>query len=124
MRVDSLKELSDMRQKMLREMILIGSTRNFEQDPEFGVIVMSEVANRALGSGINDPQTAVDVVHRLGALLMPAQVAFQNAEDNLRYDRLWVKPVSQDRLYQSSIDVIAREGGDIPEVHDALRFIH
>lgn len=120
LRVDGLKAPSDMRQKMLREMVLLGSARSFEQDPEFGLIVMSEVANRALSSGINDPQTAVDVVHRLGAVLLPIDTTPQDPEDALCNDRLWLKEVKLDAFFKSSFDMIAREGGEIPKVRDAL----
>ncbi|SFC67558.1 DUF2254 domain-containing protein [Salipiger profundus] len=47
----------------------IGSIRTPEQDSRFGIVVLSEVAARALSPGINDPGTAIDVIHRLTRLL-------------------------------------------------------
>lgn len=120
LRVDGLKAPTEMRQRMLREMVLIGSARSFEQDAEFGLIVMSEVATRALSSGVNDPQTAVDVVHRLGAVLLPVDGSAQDPEDALCHDRLWHQAINRDDFFKSSFDVIAREGGEIPEVRAAL----
>lgn len=120
MRIDSLKEIGEVRQSILKNAVLIDSSRSFDQDPEFGVIVMTEIGNRALSSGVNDPQTAVDVVYRLGATLMSgAEEA--GAENEIMFDRLWFRPVSSSALFTSSFDVIAREGGDLPEVKRALR---
>ncbi|MGD9663836.1 MAG: DUF2254 domain-containing protein [Novosphingobium sp.] len=47
--------------------IELGSTRTPEQDPQFLIDELVEIALRALSPGINDPFTAITAVHWLGA---------------------------------------------------------
>ncbi len=42
----------------------IDNERSFEQDPRFGLVVLGEIASRALSPAINDPGTAIDVIGR------------------------------------------------------------
>ncbi len=56
-------------QAALARAISIGDSRSIEQDLEFAVRQMVEVALRALSPGINDPFTAVAVLDRLGAAM-------------------------------------------------------
>lgn len=51
------------------DFITFGRERTMEQDPRFGLVVLSEIAARAMSPGVNDPGTAIDVVHRLKKLL-------------------------------------------------------
>lgn len=48
----------------LREAFTIGETRSFDQDPRFGLSVLTEIASRALSPAVNDPGTAIDVLGR------------------------------------------------------------
>ena len=45
----------------VRDAFVVGDARSFDQDPRFGMIVLGEIASRALSPGINDPGTAIDV---------------------------------------------------------------
>lgn len=54
----------------VRDAFTIGDTRDFQQDPRFGLIVLSEVASHALSPAINDPGTAIDVISRVVRLLL------------------------------------------------------
>jgi uncharacterized membrane protein len=45
----------------LRDAFTIGLERSFSQDTRFGLIVMGQIASKALSPGINDPGTAIDV---------------------------------------------------------------
>ena len=51
----------------VRKAFSIGETRSFDQDPRFGLAVMSEIASRALSPAMNDPGTAIDVIGRTHA---------------------------------------------------------
>ncbi len=42
--------------------VVVGKERTFQQDPRYGFVVLSEIALRALSSGVNDPGTAISVV--------------------------------------------------------------
>lgn len=41
---------------------LIGDERTFDDDPRFGLVVLSEIASRALSPAVNDPGTAIDII--------------------------------------------------------------
>lgn len=45
---------------------VIGANRSFDEDPRFGLIVLSEIAARALSPAVNDPGTARSLVSFLG----------------------------------------------------------
>ncbi len=47
----------------------LGKGRSLEQDPEFGVRQLVDIAERALSPGINDPTTAVEVLDELHRIL-------------------------------------------------------
>jgi uncharacterized membrane protein len=47
----------------------VTAERSFDEDPRYGLIVLAEIASRALSPGINDPGTAIGIVVRLQRLL-------------------------------------------------------
>ena len=51
------------------EAIAIGDTRTMQQDAQFGIIQLTDIAVRALSPGINDPTTACEIVVHLGVVL-------------------------------------------------------
>lgn len=53
---------SEKSQKLLREAFSLGESRAFDQDLFYGMIVLGEVASKALSPGINDPGTAIEVL--------------------------------------------------------------
>ncbi|AQT74812.1 DUF2254 domain-containing protein [Streptomyces sp. fd1-xmd] len=50
-------------------LIAFGSERTIEQDPAFALRVLVDIAVRALSPAVNDPTTAVQVLHRIEAFL-------------------------------------------------------
>ncbi|MGR3805563.1 DUF2254 domain-containing protein [Marinibacterium profundimaris] len=112
----------------LRSGFRITSNRLFEQDPRLAVIVLTEVASRALSPGINDPQTAVDVVHRLSAVLMDCapkpgaegQEDPAGDKDRIVNTRLYMAPTEPDVFFRTSLEIIARDGADRAEVREAI----
>jgi uncharacterized membrane protein len=61
--------VSDELASKLRSAFTIKNARSFDQDPRFGLVVLSEIASRALSSSVNDPGTAIDVIGRLQRVL-------------------------------------------------------
>lgn len=53
----------------LCEAFAIGADRDYAQDPRFGLVVMSEIATRALPPTTNDSGTSIGVIGRLVGLL-------------------------------------------------------
>ncbi len=58
----------ECRSSML-EAVAVGDSRTMQQDIEFGVIQLTDIAVRALSPGINDPSTASDVIVHLGNVM-------------------------------------------------------
>lgn len=46
----------------IRNCFIIDSDRSFNQDPRFGLSVLSEIAQRAMSPAVNDPGTAIQIV--------------------------------------------------------------
>lgn len=56
-------------EKSINNFYSLGASRTSEQDLDFAIQKMVEVALRAISPGINDPNTANDIIVRLGRLL-------------------------------------------------------
>jgi uncharacterized membrane protein len=54
----------------VREAFVVGPERTFEQDPGYGLIVLAEIAQRALSPAVNDPGTAIAVLGSQTRLLI------------------------------------------------------
>ena len=54
---------------VLLNAIAIGDSRTMQQDVEFGLIQLTDIAVRALSPGVNDPSTASDVIVHLGSVM-------------------------------------------------------
>jgi len=90
----------------------IDAVRSFDQDARFALLVLSEIASRALSPGLNDPGTAIDVIGRLERLLAECDPA----DSEVRYPRLWAAPVRVEDLVSDAFDAIARDGAGMVEV--------
>ena len=62
-------ELDDAQAGSLRNAVVIGESRTMQQDVGFGILRLVDIALRALSPGINDPNTANEVIVRLGEVL-------------------------------------------------------
>lgn len=78
------KEDDGIAEKVSRQLI-IGRTRTSQQDFEFSIFQMVEIAGRALSPGVNDPFTAIACIDNLSATLCNlAQVQFPS---KYRFDK-------------------------------------
>lgn len=57
-----LDDLSDIDASRIAQAFLLGDVRQFDEDPRFGLIVLSEIASRALFLAVNDPGTAIVII--------------------------------------------------------------
>ncbi|MGN6097422.1 MAG: DUF2254 domain-containing protein [Bosea sp. (in: a-proteobacteria)] len=99
----------------IRDAFIIGDRRSFSQDPRFGLIVLSEIASRALSPAVNDPGTAIDVLATLARLL--TRPAPEEAPEPLA--NVHVPVLAPRSLIEDCIVPIARDGAGMIEV--ALR---
>lgn len=106
----------------IAEAFTIGSERNFDQDPRFGLIVLSEIASRALSPAVNDPGTAIDVTGRLVRLLtLWAQGADLRPEDEVRHPHVHVPPLRTADLFEDAFLGLGRDGAGLVEVQLRLQ---
>lgn len=95
----------------------IGGERLFDDDPRFGLVVLSEIAGRALSPAINDPGTAIDIIGTLVRIFTLWPRAEEDREPPAPvYDRVEVPGISVRDLFDDAFTAIARDGAGIIEV--------
>lgn len=97
----------------------VASSRDFDQDPRFGLLVMAEIGSRALSPGINDPGTAIDMIARITALL--ALWSEDAPQDEVRYPHVHVAQIETADLFEDAFSAIARDGAGVIEVQVRLQ---
>ena len=104
-----------------RKAFAIAGERSFDQDPRFGLAVLTEIALRALSPAMNDPGTAIDVIGRSTRLLsLWAKGPSPEAEARPpAYPRVHVPPLTSDDLFEDAFMLVSRDGAGMIEV--ALR---
>lgn len=106
----------------MRRAFAIGHERSFDQDPRFGLAVLSEIASRALSPGINDSGTAIDVIGRNARLLtLWAQGSQTQEPETKRHERIFVPALTCDDLFDDAFRLIARDGAAQIEVQLRLQ---
>ena len=55
--------------------LVVGATRTMQQDIDFGLRQLNDIALRALSPAVNDPTTAIEVILRVGTVLRPLLMA-------------------------------------------------
>ena len=97
----------------------LGSVRTFDFDPRFGLMVLAEIASRALSPGINDSGTAIDTIGRATRLL--SQWATTPREDEDGGAQVWFPELSPADLLQDFFAPVARDGAGIFSVQVRLQ---
>jgi uncharacterized membrane protein len=110
--------LSDETTSHMRKAFTVESARTFAQDPRFGLLVLSEIASRALSPSVNDPGTAIDVLGRLVRVLSNWN---RPANREPTHPRLHVPPVRPAEMLEDAFQPIARDGASLVEVQVRLQ---
>ncbi len=84
MMVSKANRLSETATEELLAAFDLGPTRTLQQDIEFGVLQIVDVALRAISPAVNDPTTAINCVDQLSRILI--RFASRQAPDDLLYD--------------------------------------
>lgn len=103
----------------LRRAVTIGNERDFDQDPRFGLVVLSETAQRALSPAVNDPGTAIDVIGRATRLLSRWAEPIEQQEP--QFPRVLVPALTAEDLFEDAFMTIARDGAAQVEVQLRLQ---
>ena len=99
-----------------RSAFAVGGSRSYDQDPRFGLIVLGEIAAKALSPGVNDPGTAVQVIGAGVRLLdLWLEPSGEDGPDATPCSRILAPPVAEADLLEDIFGPIARYGaGDVP----------
>lgn len=110
-------------EKRIAQAFVIDGERSFNQDPRFGMIVLSEIASRALSPAVNDPGTAIDVIGtsvRILSLWGDSSVSVDE-EYEPKYKRVHVAPLAYQDLFEDVFLPVARDGAGVREVHFSIQ---
>lgn len=100
----------------LREAFVIGHERTDVQDPRYGLIVLCEIAQRALSPAVNDPGTAIVVATAITRVLVGSCDAAEKDAAPLDAPGLTIARVDPDDFIADTFDRIARDGASMLEI--------
>ncbi len=115
-------EFNEALLKQIRTAFSVGTERSFDQDPGFGINVLTEIASRALSNAINDPGTAVDIVNRSIRILSKLKPYYLPEDDSdlIIYKYVRVPGLSIGQMLDDLYLPIARDGSANIEVIIAI----
>ncbi len=109
LRVSHEDRIDAMRADELLGAFDIGPTRTLQQDVEFGVIQIVDIALRAISPAVNDPSTAISCIDQLSRILIrwlgrapPASLLF----DPPHVPRVFVPWISVDGMFDTAFEQI------------------
>lgn len=111
-------EPTDKQVRKIRSTFTCAKTRTFDQDPNFGLVVLSEIASRALSPAVNDPGSAIAVIGRLVRILSEWKTPVPG---DVSYPRIHVRGLSVKDLIDDAFRPIARDGAALVEVQIHLQ---
>lgn len=96
---------------------VIGGSRVFDQDPRFGLVVLSEIASRALSPAVNDPGTAIAVTGTLVRLFVMWNECGKTGDvPTVLFDRVAVPELPMAGMFDDAFTGTARDGAGTIEV--------
>lgn len=107
--------ISTEEEHIIRDAFSIRDDRSFDQDPDYGLIVLSEIASRALSPALNDPGTAIDVIGT-AVRVLALWVAPGEKKTEILFPRVHVPAIDTENLFKDIFMPIARDGAHIIEV--------
>ncbi len=106
----------------IEEAYTVGNERSFDQDPRFGLSVLTEIGSRALSPALNDSGTAIDIIGRLTRVLMAWAGRDRGiAADHILYQRVYVPPLRDEDLLDDAFRPLIRDGVALLEIQLRLQ---
>lgn len=93
----------------------VAAERSIDQDPRYGMIILAEVASRALSPGMNDPGTAIGVISRIERLLAAWAEPLDGAPE-VEFPHVAAPPITAEDMCQDAFGPLARDGAPVYEV--------
>ena len=108
---------------LVRAAVITGPARTMQQDIDFGLRQLSDIALRALSPAVNDPTTAIEAVLRIGSIMRPlvlAELPQQSVRDQA--GRILLTPFDLDHseYVAHAFDQIRLYGAAHPQVLTAV----
>lgn len=115
-------ELNQLADKTIVDAFQIGRERLFDFDPRFGLVVLSEIACRALSPAVNDPGTAINIISVLTRLFTDWAKPLENKDIcPIVYNRIEVPELKLADMFDDAFTSIARDGAGSVEVATMLQ---
>ncbi len=115
--LDTEEDPDDKLARRIANAFVIGENRTFDVDPRFGLIVLSEIAARALSPAVNDPGTAIVIIGRFVRLFSAwAEPVEEDESTKEIYDRVIVPTLELAEMFDDAFTAIARDGAGTVEV--------
>ncbi|MDP3526212.1 MAG: DUF2254 family protein [Hoeflea sp.] len=108
--------LDDAAKRRISAAIRIGKSRHRSEDPVLALKTLSEIGDRALSPGINDPGTANDILDALVQVFADAASASAETGTARQHPRVLVPIVEPEVLLTAAFEQIARDGAGFVEV--------
>jgi len=109
------KSLDDATCNKLRNTFLLGAERTAEQDVEYAIHQLVEIAVRALSPGVNDPFTALACIDYLGSVIcriIYREFPSKHLLDDDQNILITLKTVNFDGIVNAAFDQIRQHGRD------------
>ncbi|WP_254775193.1 DUF2254 domain-containing protein [Pseudoxanthomonas sp. GM95] len=100
----------------------LGDTRIIENDPRYGLVVLTEIAQRAMSPAVNDPGTCIDVIGTCVRLLNGwAEKRARGEPAEVRFPRVHMAPLAEADMFDDIFPPISRDAAASLEVNIRLQ---
>jgi len=115
-------EVSEETRGLLLATLSCSDARAIDDDPRYGLVILSEVGQRAMSASINDPGTCIDVIGTCVRLLHRwAELRQDATHAEVRYPHVHVAPLQASDLFDDVFTPIARDAAGSLEVNIRLQ---
>ncbi len=113
--VHGAKNPDDEFLKRVHSAFEIGDSRRIEMDPRFGLILLAEIADRALSPAVNDPGTAIAVLG-IQIRLLETWHRHYSTQQEVEFGNVEIPELDPEDLLDDAITPISRDGAAMFEV--------
>ncbi|WJM25797.1 DUF2254 domain-containing protein [Novosphingobium resinovorum] len=111
----SLEPLDQDQRARIVDAFTVSPNRAFDHDPRFGLVVLSEIASRALSPAVNDPGTAIAVIEA-GTRILAAMLRHEPKAEFAVPAGVYLPPFNFSDLIEDIFRPISRDGAGVVEV--------
>ncbi|SOD93394.1 DUF2254 domain-containing protein [Caenispirillum bisanense] len=102
--------------RRIRDAFVVGRNRTFDHDPLYGLVVLNEIASRALSPGVNDPGTAIGVIHAQIRILDTWMTEKPGQRPAAAFSRVSMRRITPQDVMTVAFRPIVRDGAGNVEV--------